>query len=155
MLKKLAGENKEEFYKVLPFIAEFWKTISNLPFIILGLYHLLHDSLNSKLKVVYSLLVCAGFCSAFHHATNYECILCSKKITWTLIIDWIPILTSAVYICVTKMINSFTINSWIFLGISILWLFIDNVFAPLKHWGHCIWHVLIAFAISHAYEDYK
>lgn len=155
MLQRLAGDNKEEFYKVSPFIAEFWKTISNLPFVILGLYHLILYSLNVNLKVVYSLLIIAGFSSAFHHATNYKCALCSKEITWTLIIDWIPILTSVIYIVITKMFNSFTTSSWIFIAVSILWLFIDNIFAPFKHWGHCVWHILIAFAISNAYEDYK
>ena len=155
MLKKLAGENKEEFYKVSPYIAEFWKTISNLPFIVLGTYHLILYSSDTNLRVVYSLLILAGIFSAFHHATNYKCMMCSHEITWTLIIDWIPILFSAIYIIVTRMIFTFGLGSWIFIGISIVWLLIDNVFAPLAHWGLCIWHILIAFAISNAYEDYK
>lgn len=154
ILQKLAGDNKEEFYKVVPFIAEFWKTVSNLPFVILGLYHLILCSLDTNLKIVYSLLILAGLSSAFHHATNYKCTMCSREMTWTLIIDWIPILASGIYIIITKMINSFSIDSWIFIGISLSWLIIDNTFAPFKHWGHCIWHILIAFAISHAYEDY-
>ena len=155
MIQRLTGDNKEEFYKVTPFIAEFWKTISNLPFVILGLYHLISFSLNTNLKVVYSLLIIAGFFSAFHHATNYKCALCSREITWTLIIDWVPILSSIIYIIITKMINYFSFYSWIFIGVSVLWLLIDNAFAPFKHWGHCIWHILIAFAISNAYTDYK
>jgi hypothetical protein len=155
MLKKLAGENKEEFYKVSPYIAEFWKTISNLPFIVLGTYHLILYSPNINLQVVYSLLIIAGIFSGFHHATNYKCMMCSHEITWTLIIDWIPILISVIYIIVTRMFLTFGIGSLIFIGVSILWLLIDNVFAPFAHWGHCIWHILIAFAISNAYEDYK
>ena len=153
MFKRLVGDNKEEFYKVTPFIAEFWKTVSNIPFIFLGIYHLILYSLDTNLQIVYSLLIVAGFSSGFHHATNYKCVLCSKEITWTLIIDWIPILLSILYIITTKMIVSFTAISWIYIGFSILWLIIDNIFVPFAHWGHCIWHILIAFAISNAYQD--
>jgi hypothetical protein len=81
--------------------------------------------------------------------------LCSKEVTWTLAIDWIPILASGIYIIITNIFAYFTFGSWIFIAGSILWLLIDNVFAPFKHWGHCIWHILIAFAIENAYRDYK
>ena len=153
-LNRLVGENKEPFYQVVPFIAEFWKTVSNLPFIILGTYYLSTLHLIDELKIVYILLIFAGICSGFHHAVNGVCTCGKKEITWTLIVDWIPILISTIYVIVTNIISEFSITTWICVGLSILWLLIDNVFSPLKYWGHCIWHIIIAFSLANGYMDY-
>jgi dihydroceramidase len=60
----------EENYAVTPYIAEFWNTISNLAYIILGLYGL-HQSWNheKRFKVTFLCLILVGVGSIFFHAT--------------------------------------------------------------------------------------
>jgi hypothetical protein len=76
--------------------------------------------------------------------------VCKKEIMWTLIIDWYSIITASIYILSTGIIIYFHPIIFFWFGISIIWLFIDNYFAPIKHFGHCLWQIFIAFSINFA-----
>jgi hypothetical protein len=153
IITRMAGDNIEEKNKYFPYIKEFWKTLSNIFFILLPLIFI-KNWINTNLIVLNSLLILSGLCSAFHHATHYKMCVCNKEITWTLIIDWLPILTSSIYIISTGVIVHFHLLTFVCLALSLIWLFIDNYFSPFKHIGHCLWHIFIAFSINLGYINY-
>lgn len=145
----------EPFYQVTPFIAEFWNTLSNAPFVIIGLWRLyelseidvwpigLHHI--DRLILLYWLYVFCGICSGIHHATSAR---------WTIVIDWIPITLS--------IISNLYFGLWMHVGfvsafqvlIALLVLGTDHVWTPINvPWGHCMWHILAAYAIDSCYQD--
>lgn len=145
----------EPFYQVTPFIAEFWNTLSNAPFVIIGLWRLYELSEIEvwpmgvhhfdQLVFVYGLYALCGLCSGIHHATSAR---------WTIIIDWIPIAIS--------LIANFYFGFWTHLGFVSLFKVLlalavflsDHVCTPINvPWGHCMWHILAAFAIDSCYQD--
>jgi dihydroceramidase len=133
---------REEFYQVVPYIAEFWNTVSNLPFILIGLYRLKNGTSLGLLYVLYAL---AGVCSGIHHATTPK---------WTIIIDWIPIASTIVIVLHYGMWRFLSMNSVGKLSIALTALVLDHVWTPLPvPWGHVLWHLLAAWSIDAAYQE--
>ena len=134
----------EPHYEVTPYIAEFWNTLSNLPFILIGILRIstLEDAPDSLL-LLYVLYIFCGVCSGFHHAIDKG---------WTLVVDWVPIslsillnVWSGVYLCVDS-VSAFK------LLLSLVVLVTDHVWTPMKvPWGHVVWHLLAAFSIDSFY----
>ena len=98
----LSTENREASFWCSTMIAEFWNTISNFPFIIIGLIRLT-ESLDEPLWTLYVLFVLAGVASAIHHATETK---------WTIILDWIPIALSLGLGLYEGIYVYFSIVSW-------------------------------------------
>ena len=142
---KYKREN-EQFYNVTPHIAEFWNTLTNLPFILIGLYNILFYSLNLNLTIAYLLLIACGIGSGIHHASPHE---------WTLIIDWVPILSSIGFVLWSGIIYSISFISIMYTILAFSVLLTDHIFTPIPvPWGHCLWHILAAVTVNSIYSDY-
>ncbi len=141
----------EPAFVVSPYIAEFWNTLSNLPFVIIGLLRLnqldCHDRDVQCQEVwsLYVLFVACGVCSAIHHASTPR---------WTIVIDWIPIATSIGLMLKYQVLFSVGVVSWFKVGVAFAVLVNDHVYTTVNvPWGHCFWHVLAAFSIDACYQD--
>lgn len=144
----------ETHYTHTEYIAEFWNTLSNLPFIIIGFIRLIEITLyqNDAMKniqhmiILYSLFVAAGFCSGIHHT------LLSK---WTIILDWIPIASSLIYLFYyIDLLVQISPTCWFEMIIAIGMLFADHVFQYVTPpWGHVFWHIIASFAMDNAYQN--
>lgn len=140
----------EHPYQYSFYIAEFWNTVSNLPFIILGLFRFYElaamNHENRSLQLAYVLLAFAGIASGIHHAVNIG----YKK--WTIFLDWIPILLSLLLIYSQGFI--FSVVSWLKIIFAISVLLVDHFLGLVPvPWGHVFWHILAAFAVDNAYQD--
>ena len=134
----------ELYYTHSKYIAEFWNTISNIPFIIIGLLRLYEGT---NLTLLYQLMIAAGICSAIHHATIHK---------YTIIVDWIPIVTSSVLIWQMNLLPMISLTCYFELFLAFLVLFADHVYKLVpNHWGHTFWHLLIALSIDNAYQSIK
>ncbi len=127
-------------FGVVPFINEFWNTLSNAPFIIIALLRLSEEPFIPMVHDAYFYLILIGIGSSVHHATTPK---------WTIIIDWIPILW-ALYFSVTS--GLWQAWSWCVLfelGLAFSVLVVDHTTTLIPvPWGHVFWHVLAAFAIE-------
>jgi len=132
----------EKFYEILPFIAEFWNTISNLPFVMIGILRLIEGT---PAYVEYTLYILIGFGSFIHHATPQY---------WTIVIDYIPIFSSIYYFW--KM-GYFYLLSWanyFQLGLAFVFLLCDHILVYVRPpWGHVFWHVLVAVSIDGGIQE--
>ena len=100
----------EPFYATCPWIAEFWNTLSNLPFLVIAGLRLLElrmagtssdrtpeatlsyypytspsllpHPLDPHVELLYLWMLAMGLASAVHHATTTK---------WTIVVDWVPI----------------------------------------------------------------
>ena len=138
----------ESSYSHTKYIHEFWNTISNLVFVIIGIIRLYDAEIYEQedLFNLYVLYTMAGFCSGIHHATHYK---------MTIIIDWIPISGSIIYICYNYyLLHYISLVSWIKIITALFVLMTDHVCTPVNvPWGHVFWHVFAGFAIDSAYTD--
>lgn len=136
----------EKFYSVTHYIAEFWNTLTNLPFIIFGLYSLFNYELDWTLTIAYSLLVGCGVGSAIHHGSHED---------WTTVIDWVPILCSIGFVLWSGIIYSMSFLTFSRTISAFIVLLLDHIYTPLPvPWGHCAWHILAAIAVNSLYSDY-
>lgn len=78
------------FGAIVPWIAEFYNTVSNAPFVLLSLLRLLEGDNSPDIHHAYILLALVGIGSGIHHATTPK---------WTIVIDWIPILLLLHFAC--------------------------------------------------------
>lgn len=141
----------EPAFRVSPWIAEFYNTLSNLPFILIGLWRLHEldcsddDVLCQQVFLLYALYVACGVCSAIHHASTPK---------WTIVIDWFPIAVSILLVLKFNFLSYFGFVSWFKVSLAGVMLFNDHVYTTINvPWGHCVWHVLAAFAIDACYQD--
>jgi hypothetical protein len=133
----------EKFYTHSMHIAEFWNTLSNIPFVLIGIYRLWQGT---PLTLLYFLYTMAGVCSGFHHASPHK---------WTIIIDWIPIATSVVIVYSTGVLWSISISTMFWIMLAFATLINDHVYTSIPvPWGHVLWHLLAAYSIDRAYQDY-
>lgn len=124
------------------YIAEFYNTLSNLPFIILGLVRLY---CGTKLAVLNVLLVAAGICSGIHHCFIFR---------GSIILDWIPIASSIIYIVYYQLYMLLSAASIIKGLIALAVLYVDHEYTIVPvPFGHVAWHLLAAFAVDSAYAE--
>jgi hypothetical protein len=122
---------REDWYVVTPYVAEFWCTISNVGLLGVGLYHQSPE------------LMCAAVASIFSHAIPKQ---------WLLHIDKV-----AAFVAASKMIRDYRVlvhNPWLVLlimGLGGVGLS-DLYFARHKDktMPHVVWHMCAA-AVSHAF----
>jgi len=108
----------EAHYEVTKYICEFWNTISNLVFVVIGIIRLSSLENNSDLVVLYSLFIGAGIGSGIHHACEYQ---------YSIVIDLIPILVSIIYVLIHNYVLEFiTFVSWLKFIIAISVLIADH-----------------------------
>lgn len=135
------------------FPGELWNTVSNLPFVVLGLLRLatVRDPHGRRM---YTLFVAIGICSALHHA-------CPPG--WrrsSLVLDYIPIVTSLYYgVSIVPLVSA---ASWAKVVLALVVVLVDhlsplytasgNPLVPVP-FGHAFWHVLAALAVDSAYAD--
>ena len=132
----------EKQYKISRYIAEFWNTISNSPFIIIGILRLIEGT---YFDYEYKLMICAGICSGFHHATTYK---------YTIIVDWIPILFSIVNMYQESLYLYISYATYFQMCLALFVLITDHVYTYIPvPWGHVFWHVLASFAVDSAYQS--
>ncbi len=135
-------------YAVTPWIHEFWCTVSNAPFIIIGLARLAYtqSEWETKLCVWFILL---GVGSAIHHGIRWR---------YSIVLDWIPIIAN---ICIVLswwrwLWWAVAIATWAKLYMSLLVLANDHIFRVVPGpWGHACWHIMAAFAIDSLYQDIR
>jgi hypothetical protein len=152
----------EHLYNKSLYIAEYYNTISNLPFIIFGLSRLyelyqFHEDVCldyyecklitlNMLYTLYILYTFFGICSGIHHAFYFK---------YSIIIDYIPITLTIIYFIMNPFLFyliSFT--SYIKLFISFLTLVSDHLYTPIPvPFGHVLWHLLASYSIDSAYQD--
>lgn len=141
---------REKNYAVTPYISEFFCTITNVPFIIVGLYNLYYLSPTDFeiMHTLYWLMVFAGIASGIHHAFIFR---------GSIILDWIPIASSIlllVYNFNFKILTFVTFTSWIKFTIALAILLSDHLCTPLKvPIGHCAWHLAACWAVNSMYRD--
>lgn len=135
------------------FPGEFWNTISNLPFVIIGLMRLTQYR-HPEAKLLYILFVAIGVCSGLHHA----CPPGFRHLS--LILDYIPIVASLYHgWFIIPFVSQVT---WFKVGLALLVLVIDHLSPFLTRsgkplvdvpFGHVFWHILAAFAVDSAYSE--
>lgn len=113
---------RENWYKVTPYIAEFWCTVSNIGFIYVGLKH------NSPE------LVCAGIASIVSHTIPKQWLLAVDKIGVALV------LSKAV-----REYSTLVRNPWLLAPLAIAGLInVSDAYLTRNHaqtWPHVIWHL--------------
>lgn len=123
-------------------LAEPMCTLSNLWFVLLGLTRLW---MIGEWHTGYVLLVAAGFCSAYHHATYPR---------WTIVIDWVPISLSLAYVWYGGVLWAATLATWLKIISALAFLVEDHVTKLLPvPWAHTIWHILASWAVDDLYWD--
>lgn len=139
---------KEDLYTHSFYIAEFWNTVSNLPFIIIGILRLCElDDSYFELEYMYGLMILAGFASGIHHGLT-------KK--YTIIVDWIPILLSIVVFNHYGLVEFVSLASWVKIILAFSVLITDHVYTLIPvPWGHVMWHLLACLAIDSTYQDVR
>lgn len=155
-LLKQFDRKKEEPYTWCNWIGESWNTLTNLPFVLIGLYRLsANDPVDQPFYLLYWLYIFAGLCSAFHHACAH---LPNNK--WSIWIDWFPIAASIILfmnqIGLTVLLTNdlVSVYTWTTLGCAFFALLSDHLFTPLPvPIGHCLWHLLAALSIDSLYQD--
>jgi hypothetical protein len=138
----------EPAYHKSAYIYEFYNTLSNLPFIFIGLARLAEsNNSNNITNKLYLAMVFCGVCSGIHHAVNFR---------GSIILDYIPIVYSLIYL--TNMGLWYKINP-ISVGLATLALFIlflDHIVQLMPvPWGHVMWHVCAAYAMDSCYQSLK
>jgi hypothetical protein len=148
---------EQPLYGVSSYVAEWWNTVSNLPFVIIGISRLVQMHLMALrpptlMFVLYALYTCAGVFSAIHHAAP------ATRRRRTILLDWTPISAQLIILTCTSIgwfvLGNATAASWLKLGIALLALAADHLclITPAP-WGHCHWHALASFAIDCLYAD--
>lgn len=132
----------EQPYTHSLYILEFWNTLSNLPFVLIGISRLLEGTL---LPGFYCLYILAGLCSATHHAISFR---------GSLILDWIPISLSLFGIFWYQIWMAITISTATKVLMALMALAVDHIWTPMHvPYGHVVWHILAAFSVDSLYQD--
>lgn len=142
--RQVSTRAAEPHFTHTPFVAEWWNTLSNLPFVVIGLCRLWAGT---PIVGLYTLFTAAGLCSAYHHAHPEH---------WTLVIDWMPIATSGLLCLWFGVVTTITAATLFKVALAFAVLVTDNFLGwPMPvPWGHVMWHVLAAYSIDSAYCDY-
>lgn len=132
----------EKSYAISAYIAEFWNTVSNLPFIIIGLLRLYEGT---ELSQLYFLMILAGICSGIHHATTPR---------WTIVVDWTPIFMSFLYIFYQGLYTYLSYTAIFQVILALFILVTDHIitYIPVP-WGHVMWHIVASLAVDCSYQS--
>jgi Ceramidase len=137
----------------VPWMAEFWNTISNAPFVLIGVTRYVETLYRSPcgrsdaMPTLWLLLAVSGLCSAAHH---------SLLRSWSLRLDQLPIALSVAYVLLghTHLLLWVSPTSYLCVALALGVLVADHIWTPIPvPWGHVIWHLMAAFAFSSAYQD--
>ena len=125
----------ESKYSKSKYIAEFYNTLSNLPFIIYGVSYLLFCSPSDK--NLWYLMIGFGVCSSIHHAIHFK---------GSILVDYIPIVSAWIYIY-NFYLSYIDFNDLIHCSLPLFILITDHIytFIPVP-WGHVLWHTLASSA---------
>lgn len=153
---KFRERRLEPFFQNSNYVAEFWNTISNFPFMIIAILRLIESHnppyINqsqpdlSKIGQAYTYLFFVGLGSSIHHATTPK---------WTIIIDWIPILGFIYHIITTfdLYLLSNTVIFELFLSLTVLFIDHSTDIIPVP-WGHVFWHPLAAISLDSMIQNF-
>ncbi len=134
------NENSSTVYGY--FINEPLCTVSNIWFCLLGIARLYEIQ---YLHTGYCLMILAGICSAYHHATTPR---------WTIIIDWTPISMSIFWILYNNILITASASTYIKIISAFLFLFEDHFIQKIPvPWCHAFWHILAAWSIDSLYFE--
>lgn len=133
----------EPLFATSPWVAEFWNTVSNAPFVIIGLLRLAYGT---RIPLMYAMYTCTGVASAIHHATVPA---------WTVVIDWVPISASILLAFHTKVWVYTSLVSCVKCILAFSILATDHLRRELipPPWGHVMWHIVAALAVDSVYQD--
>ena len=125
---------------------EKWNTISNLPFIVIGLCRLKQWEDDEDMMMLYYFYLMAGVCSGIHHALSFR---------GSLILDWIPILFSIGLWVYYELWSYISWGTWVQVALALAILLTDHLvqLVPVP-WGHVMWHIAAAQSIDSAYQDF-
>jgi hypothetical protein len=130
---------QEPAYAVSDHIHEFYNTLTNIGFILIGVARLwkIHDHADDVIIYLYVNYIFLGIGSGIHHAINHK---------YSIVIDWIPIsflIFQFLYYGVLHYVDLVGIIQFL---LAIIVLFIDH----FKKLGtlHPFWHLLAAFALD-------
>jgi hypothetical protein len=138
----LIARRRERYFSNSKYVAEFWNTISNLPFILIGSVRLCEKT---ELVNLYWLMIGAGIASGIHHMMVQK---------WTIILDWIPMVLSVCVLFKMGVFHLISYGSWMQVIIALLVLYMDHIHQLMPvPWGHVCWHLLAAFATDNVYQD--
>ena len=134
---------RETFYANSPYIAEFYNTLSNLPFIIFGLSRLLFSNVEDP--YLWYFLISFGVCSGIHHCFVFR---------GSIIVDYIPIVLANMYIYVYYLYY-LDINDFVHLILPLFILITDHL-GPIMPvpWGHVCWHLLASCTIYNIFVKF-
>ena len=143
---KFRERRLEPFFKDSNYVAEFWNTISNFPFMIIAVLRLIESNSQSEIGQAYTYLFFVGLGSSIHHATTPK---------WTIIIDWIPILGFIYHIVTTfdLYLLSYTVIFELFLSVFVLFIDHSTDIIPVP-WGHVFWHPLAAISLDSMIQNF-
>jgi len=126
---------------------EHWNTVSNVPFLVIGLLRLWSPLGQEKtLRQLYVFYVLAGVCSGIHHAIDFP---------GSIVLDWMPISYSLLLWYRYDVVFYLSAATWAQLGLALGILLVDHLgpVVPVP-WGHVLWHITAALAVDAAYQDY-
>jgi len=155
-LAQRCQRKKEKPYTHCRWIGESYNTLTNLPFIVCGLYRLYGSSghpLNPTLTLLYYLAILAGICSAIHHACAHI-----PNNRWSIYVDWLPI-ASSIFVLeynygLMALLGMLSFSTVILVCISFALLLSDHLYTPLPvPIGHCLWHICAACAMDGVYQN--
>lgn len=136
---------QEQPYNKSKYIYEYYNTLSNLPFIFIGLARLYYD--NNSHTQLYKAMVFCGICSGIHHAVNFR---------GSIILDYIPIVYSLLYLTSNNLWNKINPVSVGLATLALFILFLDHIVQLMPvPWGHVMWHVCAAYAMDSCYQSLK
>ena len=134
----------ETFYTHSPHITEFFNTISNLPFILFGLTHLIEGT---RIPGFYTLMILCGVCSGIHHARDFP---------YSIVLDWTPITLSLYGIWYYKVYACLTWVTFVKLLLAGFILVTDHIWTPITvPFGHVLWHVSASLVLDSLYIEYE
>lgn len=125
---------------------ELWSTISNLPFVVIGMFRLWSYQDQEDLMLLYFFYIAVGICGGIHHAV---------RVRGSIILNWIPILISLGLCSYYKVWKTVTMGTWAQVGFSVVIFQADNFFQVVPvPWGCVMWHIASALSIDSAYMDF-
>lgn len=134
----------EQPYSHVNYIFEYYNTISNLPFILIGLSRL-YTGVNDKVWYLYMYLTFCGICSGIHHAVKFP---------GSIILDYIPITASVWYLYSNDLFSEIGVVSKGLAGLALFVLYVDHVWQLMPvPWGHVMWHICAAYAADSCYQS--